>query len=242
MSTTQLKIGYFSLLSQVPVKTLRYYDELGLLKPAEVDRFTGYRYYTFNQLAQLNRILAFKDLGLSLEQIAQLLKEQLSGEQLTAMLRLRHAQLQSELSDLHEQIKRVEARLKQHTEGYMSNYEVVLKTVKPMLVVSQRIIVPTNDQVPAYLGPVYGAVCAHMEAHGAKQSGACLTVWYTPSSQLTNEDVEVAYPIESAIPKQRNRCRCASGATSTTSAPKPSWPCSRRGRAMSLRATKSPFH
>jgi DNA-binding transcriptional MerR regulator len=197
---SQLKIGYFSLLSQVPVKTLRYYDELGLLKPAEVDKFTGYRYYRFDQLAQLNRILALKDLGLSLEQIAQLLKENLSSEQLTAMLHLRHAQLQSELDDLHEQIKRVEARLKQHTEGSMSNYDVILKTVKPMLVASKRIIVPTNDQVPEYLGPVYGAICEHMAVHDAKQTGACLTVWYTPTSQLTNEDVEVAYPIESAIP------------------------------------------
>jgi len=61
------KIGEFSKLSQVTVKTLRYYDEIGLLKPAEVDRFTSYRYYSVDQLPRLNRILALKDLGLSLE-------------------------------------------------------------------------------------------------------------------------------------------------------------------------------
>ncbi len=66
------KIGDFSKLSQVTVKTLRYYDELGLLKPVEVDRFTGYRYYSADQLPRLNRILSLKDLGLSLEQIARL--------------------------------------------------------------------------------------------------------------------------------------------------------------------------
>ena len=66
-----LKIGDFSKLSQVPVKTLRYYDEIGLLKPVQVDRFTSYRYYSFEQLRRLNRILALKDLGLSLEQIEQ---------------------------------------------------------------------------------------------------------------------------------------------------------------------------
>jgi DNA-binding transcriptional MerR regulator len=60
------KIGEFSKFSQVTVKTLRYYDQIGLLKPAEVDRFTGYRYYSVDQLPRLNRILALKDLGLSL--------------------------------------------------------------------------------------------------------------------------------------------------------------------------------
>ena len=45
-----LKIGEFSRLSQVTVKTLRYYDEIGLLKPSEIDRFTDYRYYSLDQL------------------------------------------------------------------------------------------------------------------------------------------------------------------------------------------------
>jgi DNA-binding transcriptional MerR regulator len=60
------KIGDFSRLSLVSVKALRYYDELGLLKPARVDEFTGYRYYSASQLTRLNRILAMKDMGLSL--------------------------------------------------------------------------------------------------------------------------------------------------------------------------------
>ena len=52
------KIGEFSKFSQVTVKTLRYYDQIGLLKPAEIDRFTGYRYYSASQLPRLHRILA----------------------------------------------------------------------------------------------------------------------------------------------------------------------------------------
>lgn len=59
------KIGEFSKLSQVSVKALRYYDELGLLKPASVDRFTAYRYYSADQRPRLNRILALKDLGIA---------------------------------------------------------------------------------------------------------------------------------------------------------------------------------
>ena len=66
-----IRIGDFSKLSRVSVKTLRFYDEMGLLKPVEVDRFTGYRYYEFDQLPRLYRILALKDLGFSLEEIGR---------------------------------------------------------------------------------------------------------------------------------------------------------------------------
>ena len=66
------KIGDFSRLAQVSVRMLRHYDKLGLLTPSHIDRFTGYRYYTIDQLPRLHRIIALKDLGLSLEQIGQL--------------------------------------------------------------------------------------------------------------------------------------------------------------------------
>ncbi|HYM68302.1 MAG TPA: MerR family transcriptional regulator, partial [bacterium] len=65
-----IKIGDFSALCRVSVKTLRHYDELGLLTPARVDPATGYRYYAASQLAVLHRILALKDLGFSLGQVA----------------------------------------------------------------------------------------------------------------------------------------------------------------------------
>ena len=67
-----IRIGDFSRISLVSIKTLRYYDEVGLLHPAKVDDFTGYRYYSFDRLSRLHRILALKDLGFSLEQIGRL--------------------------------------------------------------------------------------------------------------------------------------------------------------------------
>src|SRR5260370_7778550 len=65
-----IRIGDFSKLSQVTIKALRYYDEMGLLKPISVDQFPGYRYYAVDQLSSLNRILPLNDLGLSLYQPA----------------------------------------------------------------------------------------------------------------------------------------------------------------------------
>jgi DNA-binding transcriptional MerR regulator len=107
-----LRIGEFSRIGQVSVKTLRYYDTVGLLKPIVVDPATGYRYYAFEMLPKLNRILALKELGLSLEQIKQLLNDGLSAEQLRGMLKLKQVEIQQQMADEQEKLARVEARQK----------------------------------------------------------------------------------------------------------------------------------
>ena len=88
-----IKIGDFSKLAHVSIKTLHHYDDLGLLKPRHIDRYSGYRYYEIEQLSQLNRILALKDLGFSLEQVAQLLHEEVSTAEMRGMLRLKKMEL-----------------------------------------------------------------------------------------------------------------------------------------------------
>lgn len=59
------KIGEFSKLTQVSVRMLRYYDETGLLKPAEINKYTGYRMYSIEQIETLNKILFLRDTGFS---------------------------------------------------------------------------------------------------------------------------------------------------------------------------------
>jgi DNA-binding transcriptional MerR regulator len=108
-----LKIGDFSRLGRVTVKALRYYDEIGLLKPVSIDPITGYRYYSSDQLPRLNRILALKDLDLSLEQIGRMLDEDLSPDKIREILRIKRAELQAQMRDVKMRLERVEARLKQ---------------------------------------------------------------------------------------------------------------------------------
>ena len=69
-----LKIGEFSKLSRISVRMLRHYDEIGLLKPAQVDRFTDYRYYREDQLPTAGRIAALRDMGFSLADIVRILE------------------------------------------------------------------------------------------------------------------------------------------------------------------------
>jgi DNA-binding transcriptional MerR regulator len=77
-----LSIGDFARHGRVSVRMLRYYDTLGLLRPARVDSASGYRFYAAGQLARLNRIVALKDLGFTLDQVRAMLDEQVSAEQL----------------------------------------------------------------------------------------------------------------------------------------------------------------
>ena len=93
------KIGDFSKISQVSMRMLRHYDEIGLLKPAHVDPFTGYRSYSADQLPRLNRILALRDLGLSLEEIGRVLDDDLPASELRGMLRLKQAELRQRRAD-----------------------------------------------------------------------------------------------------------------------------------------------
>jgi len=123
-----IRIEDFSKLSMVSIKTLRYYDQMGLLRPINIDLETGYRYYTVGQLPRLNRILALKDLGFSLQQIDQVLNEGVPPEQLRGMLRLKHAELQRQIADEQERIVRIEARLQMiDMEDIMPDYDVILK-------------------------------------------------------------------------------------------------------------------
>ena len=108
----KLKIGDFARIGQVTVQTLRHYDELGLLKPSEVDPPSGYRYYVLNQLPRLHRILALRDLGFSLEQIAHLIDDDLPPTELRGMLRLKQAELRQQVNEGLDWLERLEARLR----------------------------------------------------------------------------------------------------------------------------------
>src|SRR3712207_9093335 len=93
-----LSIGDFARHGRVSVRMLRHYDAIGLLRPAYVDQVTGYRSYDAGQLSRLNRIVALKDLGFTLQQVRSILDDEVSVEELRGMLRLREAELQSQIA------------------------------------------------------------------------------------------------------------------------------------------------
>jgi DNA-binding transcriptional MerR regulator/predicted transcriptional regulator YdeE len=151
-----LTIGDFSKLSRVPITALRYYDEMGLLKPAAVDPQTNYRYYSLDQLPRLNRILTLKELGFGLSQIAQLLSEGLSREELQGMYRMKRAEIRLRVEQDQERLLQLEERLQQiDREGIVSQYDVLVKDVKPRLVASIRDIVPNYPHAKELLSELF---------------------------------------------------------------------------------------
>lgn len=198
------KIGDFSKLAQIPVATLRYYDQVGLLKPDKVDRFTGYRYYSAQQLSRLHRILALKGLGFSLEQIGTVLDQGLTPEEMRGMLRLRQAQISQQLIDVQNQLLDVEARLQQieHTEN-LSSYDVLLKQVEPMLIASVRAILPSHDVVGSLYREVYEAIGSRVsEALGPNpgENGQTMILWYDSEFKESDVDGAAAFILRCPVP------------------------------------------
>jgi len=131
-----LSIGEFARLGAVSVRTLRHYDDIGLLRPARVDEQTGYRAYSADQLGKLNRIMALKELGLSLGEARRLL-DGITIDELRGMLMLRRAQLEAELEEHRNQLLGVEARLRYiEREGTMPADDIVVKKIPAMGVVA----------------------------------------------------------------------------------------------------------
>jgi effector-binding domain-containing protein len=179
------------------VKTLRHYDRLGLLRPVDVDRFTGYRRYSLDQLPRLNRLLALKDLGLSLGQVRQLLDDELPAAEIRGMLRLKRSELERRLVDEHARLARVEARLKQiEMEGHLPDYDVVLKDVQPQTVVAVREVVPTIEEMPARCSAMYEEAFGWARDAGVRLAGPCMGVYYNEGYAERDIDTEMAVPIE----------------------------------------------
>ncbi|MEW6030168.1 MAG: MerR family transcriptional regulator [Chloroflexota bacterium] len=195
-----IRIGDFSKLSRVSVKALRYYDEMGLLKPVEVDRFTGYRFYEISQLTVLHRILALKELGFSLEEIGRLLDDGLSVEQMRGMLKLRETEARQRVQEEAERLRRVEAWLGQiEQENEMSKYDVLIKNVEAVKVASVRDVVPT----PPEQGGLWRELEGYLAMNRVRASGACFTLYHDEEYKERDWDLEVCEPITDALTESK---------------------------------------
>jgi DNA-binding transcriptional MerR regulator len=191
-----LTIGQFARLGQVSPRMLRHYDELGLLRPAHIDPDNGYRFYGTDQLVRLHRLVALRDLGFGLDQIAGLLDADPSLEELRGMLRLRRAELAQQLEDEQARLRRVDAHLRaiERSNG-MSQPDVVIKRTQPLRVAEAHGAADALD--PQSIGPVFmrlaPAVSAHVEAAAAKPG--LLVGYYDDPAEDGSVGVHVCFEI-----------------------------------------------
>jgi len=166
-------IGDFARLGRVSVRMLRHYDTLGLLVPARVDPATGYRLYSADQLARLNRIIALRDLGFGLKQIASALDEEVGAAELAGMLRLR-AELEAEVDGARARLAAVEARLALiGAETAEPEIAVVLKEIPAMRVARATAFAPSyeTEDIDPVIGLLFERLCERMSDAGLVPSG-----------------------------------------------------------------------
>ncbi len=127
------KIGELSKLCNISVKTLRYYDAEGLLIPDEIDKFTGYRYYSASKLEDLYRIIALKELGFSLDEIRVQLTTN-DNKEITAALSAKLAELQALLETTETQLRKIESIKNNLTEGESKMFNIIIRATDEMRV------------------------------------------------------------------------------------------------------------
>ena len=149
-------IGEFARHGRVSVRMLRHYDAIGLLEPTCVDSATGYRFYDAGQLSRLNRIVALKNLGFTLQQVASILGEQVSPAELRGMLMLRQAELREQLAVDAARLAQVEARLLAIESEASEPAPVVVKRIAAVSVA--ELTATAAGYEPQFITPVIQAL------------------------------------------------------------------------------------
>ena len=187
-----LKIGEFSKIAQVSIKALRHYDRLGLLKPAHIDRYSGYRYYELSQLVTLNRILALKDLDFSLDQIKELLNVELSGKVLEKLLYKKANELQQRILDEHARLIRVEGRLAQLKDNLGSQTNpVVLKSSPRQWIAAVRQILPSINDLYEWQQEQLAAIDDCLKGTDYNPSDQAILIYHQDEYHEVDVDIEV---------------------------------------------------
>jgi DNA-binding transcriptional MerR regulator len=189
-----LRIGEFSRLSQVTIKALRYYDDMNLLKPAHIDKFTGYRYYSVDQLQRIHRIVAFKELGLSLEQIANVLHDNLSSEHIREILRMQEAEIKQRIAAEQARLAQVEFRLRMiDMEDHMPDLEVIVKPIAPLRALTLRTSISIDYQsMIAFQAEIEQA----MTQYHFRLDSPLTEIHYADEFQMDYQDVEFVFPVD----------------------------------------------
>ena len=141
-----LKIGEFSKLSRASIRMLRHYDEIGLLKPEAIDRFTGYRYYTPAQLMTIGRITSLRDMGFSLSEIAELMEHCEDRAYLEARLQVQQSRLEALAEDTMRRLKLLEAARSRLRKDEPMNYDVNVKTLPERYAACVRMTIPRYEE------------------------------------------------------------------------------------------------
>lgn len=180
------KIGEFSKLTQVSIRMLRYYDEANLLKPAEVDQWTGHRVYSVEQIPRLNRILYLRDSGFNVSEISCALE--MDDNALLGYLEKKQIEIEQTIENAQEKLLKI-AVAKREIQGDRGelHYNISIKSIPEYCVLSLRRIVPTYYSE----GGLWKELCTFVRTHKIEISGSTFTICHDTDFREQDVDIEL---------------------------------------------------
>ena len=182
-----LKIGEFSKISRVSVRMLRHYDEIGLLKPAETDCFTGYRYYSEKQLPMIGLIRSLRELGFSLSEIVRMTEISGDAEKMDAFYEKRQNELKKQAELTAHQLKLLETARNRLRKEQKMKYHISMKTIPERYAATVHTVIPRYEDE----GLAWQILNEETADLNLIPADPCLTAAEFPEDEFREENVEV---------------------------------------------------
>lgn len=198
-----LKIGEFSKLSRVSVRLLRLYDEAGLLAPASIDPFTGYRYYSETQLPVANRITSLKEMGFTHAAISEVLRCYGDPSTMERLLLVRREEAKGEMEAAAQRLRLLDTAIQRLRKGEVNmKYDVTIKTIPERSVASVRQILPSYEH-EGYLWGIYCEETARMDIQDG-EPGLCIALFHDGEFKEADVDVEIQKTVTGTYPDTKH--------------------------------------
>lgn len=187
-----IKIGDFSKLCRASIKMLRHYDKIELFNPYYIDEFTGYRFYSANQIPTINKIIGLKQIGFSLDEIKELIDENISKEDFNESLKKKKETILKIIEQEQSKVTRIETYFKfLNQEAKVMKYEVVLKTIPKLKVIALRDTIPNYEEE----GSLWMELGEYIKDNNIKCTYPSYAIYYDEGYKEKDVDVEVMHTV-----------------------------------------------
>lgn len=185
-------IGEFSKLTQVTIRMLRYYDETGLLKPAQVDPQTGYRMYSIDQITTLNEIIYLRDSGFTVTEIANVLKSQ-DKALILEQLDKKQKEILHNIEIEKKKLMKIKLATKEIKHGESNIYnQITIKSIPSYSVLSIRQTIPNYYEE----GTLWKSLLDYAIKHQIELSNNTFSIYYDDDFREENVEVELCVPVK----------------------------------------------